>query len=640
MPNPFLGPDDLLQTKQKYSIRNGATAGDGFFMNKKYSGKIGLNISQKKLTYLFISLIVIFFILIARIFFLQIIKNKEYRLIAEGNRISTEIIPSSRGIFFDRNSNILVSNIPKYSLFLERNFLNLTPYVSEKLISKISDLTHLTPEEIKEKIKTDENPESNILLSRDVSYTSAMIFKTHPQKYNGLKLQLSPQRAYDNSHALSHTLGYLGKMDSEEWQELKNSGYSFFDFIGKSGLEKQYEKILRGTPGKIKREVNASGEIIKTLSYVEPQAGKNLTLTLDQKLNAKLAEVLTQQTQDLNHPKAAAVALNPNTGEVLALVSLPEYDNNLFSNPQKFNSEINSILQDENQPLFNRVITGEYPSGSTFKLLMAAAALQEKLITEWTQILSVGGITIDVWNFPDWQAGGHGLTNVTKALAQSVNTFFYYIGGGYQDFEGLGLERIRSYAEKFGLNNLLGIDLPNESTGFLPSRTWKQEIKNEPWYIGDTYHLSIGQGDILVTPLQIASLTATIANGGKVYSPHLVKEIYDPIKDKTQTRKPKILHSNFIDSKNVAIVQRGLRQAVTSGSAQGMLSLPVSSAGKTGTAQIGGDANPHAWFTVYAPYENPEIVLTVLIENGGGGEKFALPVAREVLQWYFTEYNP
>ena len=218
-----------------------------------------------------------------------------------------------------------------------------------------------------------------------------------------------------------------------------------------------------------------------------------------------------------------------------------------------------------------------------------------------------------------------------------MNTFFYYVGGGYEDFEGLGVKRIKEYAEKFGLNNILGIDLPGESTGFLPSMEWKEETKGERWYIGDTYHLSIGQGDILVTPLQVASYISTIANGGTFYKPHLVKEITDAEDNTIEKIQPEIMNSNFISAKNINIVKQGLRQAVLSGSSQAMANLPFSVAGKTGTAQFGDEGKTHAWFTCFAPYENPEIVMTVLVEAGGEGHEAALPIAKNALSWWFSQ---
>jgi len=640
MTKPFITPDHLLE-KKKYSLKYHEAPSDDFLIDKKYKDRLTSAVSKEKIKHFFIFVFLIIFLLLVRVFYLQIIKGKEYRLIAEGNRIKTETLTSARGIFYDRYHNVLVSNIPKFSLLVERDILNQTGAKQDKLIEKISFLTHLSKKEILEKLSNESQSQSDskdILISRDVDYEKALILKVDQEKYPGLKLQLTPKRKYIDS-SLSHILGYLGKIDAEEWQRLKKQNYQFIDLVGKAGLEKEYEKLLRGQPGKIEKEVNAQGKVIKILSYQEPLPGKNIILTIDQKLNQKLTQILIKHTKQINKTKAAAIALDPQTGEVLALVSLPGFNNNIFSDPQKFKEELNQILTDKNQPLFNRAISGEYPSGSTIKPAIAAAGLEEGLINERTRILSTGGIRIDKWFFPDWKPGGHGPTNVTKALAESVNTFFYYLGGGYQDFKGLGLEKITRYAKKFGFGHTLGIDLPEEAPGFLPTKSWKEKTKNEKWYIGDTYHLSIGQGDILVTPLQITNLMVCIANGGKVLKPHLVKEIVDVDKKTKTVIEPEIIRQNFIKDENIKIVKKGLRQAVLYGSARSLNELPFSSAGKTGTAQVGSKQEPHAWFTVFAPYENPEIVLTVLIENGGEGSSTALPVAKEVLRWYFSEHH-
>jgi penicillin-binding protein 2 len=249
----------------------------------------------------------------------------------------------------------------------------------------------------------------------------------------------------------------------------------------------------------------------------------------------------------------------------------------------------------------------------------------------------VGGIKLDKWYYPDWKQGGHGQTNVYKAIADSVNTFFYYIGGGYKEFSGLGLERILKYLDEFNFGTKLGIDLPGEKDGFLPSREWKDRIKGEPWYIGDTYHLSIGQGDFLTTPLQITNMTASIANGGVIYRPHIVESIKDFKNTEVEEIKPEIISDEFKNDENVEIIRKAMRQTVTSGSGVALNSLSFSSAGKTGTAQVGGDKDSHAWFTAFAPFEEPKIAITVLIENGGGGDVVAVPVVREVLRWYLNK---
>jgi penicillin-binding protein 2 len=267
--------------------------------------------------------------------------------------------------------------------------------------------------------------------------------------------------------------------------------------------------------------------------------------------------------------------------------------------------------------------------------------MQEKIISENTTVLSTGGLRVGQWFFPDWKAGGHGRTAVRRALAESINTFFYYIGGGYENFIGLGVDRLAKYMLLFGLGMETGIDLPNESPGFVPSKAWKEQVRGEKWYIGDTYHLAIGQGDLLVTPLQDANWTAVFANRGTLYHPHIVKAVLSDNDQTITPIQPKIIRQNMVDSYNIEVVRQGMRQAVTSGSAAKLQSLPVEAAAKTGTAQWGTDKTPHAWFTAFAPYKKPEIVVTVLVEEGQEGSQIALNVAQDILQYYFTrEKNP
>ncbi len=288
--------------------------------------------------------------------------------------------------------------------------------------------------------------------------------------------------------------------------------------------------------------------------------------------------------------------------------------------------------------MFNRSITGEYPSGSTIKPVVSIAALEEGIITENTTFLSTGGVQIDRWFFPDWKAGGHGITDVRKALSESVNTFFYMIGGGDNEtMTGLGVAKLTEYMEMFGLGKKLGIDLVGESSGFLPSKDWKEEVKGERWYIGDTYHLSIGQGDILVTPLQVANFTATIANGGTEYQPRLLKSILPRNSTKVINIDPIEIKKDFITQYYYQVVREGLREGVLSGSSRSLGTLPVTSAGKTGTAQFDNSGETHAWFTSFAPFESPEIVITVLVESGGGGESVALPIAKKGLEYWFDK---
>ncbi len=359
---------------------------------------------------------------------------------------------------------------------------------------------------------------------------------------------------------------------------------------------------------------------------------------MDLDLQEKAEEITENYISRSGLKRASVIVINPNNGEILALVSLPAYDNNLFAKGIS-QSDYDKFLNNPDHPLFNRSISGEFPSGSTIKPIFAAGALQEGVITENTSFLSNGGLRIGEWFFPDWKAGGHGMTNVRKAIAESVNTFFYYIGGGYQDFKGMGLSGLVKYSRLFGLGEMTGIDLHGERKGFVPTQAWKEETKNEPWYIGDTYHFAIGQGDVLVTPLQVANYTAAIANGGTLYKPHLVSKVLNTNNETVKEIRPEIIRSDFISAANLQIVREGMRQTITNGSARSLSIVPVAVAGKTGTAQWSTKKGPHAWFIGFAPYEKPTVAIMVLVEEGVEGSTMAAPIARDILQWYFT-VNP
>ena len=320
------------------------------------------------------------------------------------------------------------------------------------------------------------------------------------------------------------------------------------------------------------------------------------------------------------------------------MVSLPAYNNNLFAKGIG-QEDYNILINHPDNPLFNRAISGEYPSGSTIKPVWVAAALEERVVSENTTFLSTGGISIGQWFFPDWRAGGHGRVDARRAIAESVNTYFYNIGGGYEGFQGLGVDRLVNYGKLFGLGKQTGIDLAGEASGFLPSRAWKEEYKGESWYIGDTYHFAIGQGDLLTTPLQVAMFTSVFANGGKLYRPHFIKEILTGNDEPFGQANNEPVREGFISPYNIHVIREGMRQTVTAGSARSLQIIPAKVAGKTGTAQWSSKHDTHAWFTGFAPYDNPELAITILIEEGGEGSDAAVPVVREYLKWYFGEYK-
>ncbi|MFA6215138.1 MAG: penicillin-binding protein 2 [Patescibacteria group bacterium] len=605
--------------------------------NRTGNGSVGFYIDEKIINLWLWFVIFCIFILVVRVAYLQLYRSSYFSSVAEGNRIRIADIKATRGVIYDRFNKLLVENFPVFSLAVIPVDLPKTEAEKNQLIKELAKLSGQSEPDINKLIGGQKiYSYQPVILKENLTQDEAILARVLSSHFSSVVLQANESRHYlmaQDNPGLSHVLGYEGKIEENKLDAYLNQGYSFDDYVGKAGVELTYETELKGVNGKEQVEVDATGQAKEILAQQKPVSGKNLVLTIDADLQ-KVAETSLAKTLAANHKqKGVVIALDPNSGEVLALVSLPSFDNNLFSKALS-QQDSDNLFNNPDQPLFFRAISGEYPPGSTFKLIISAAALQEGIIDSNTSFQSVGGIRVNQWFFPDWKAGGHGWTNVTKALAESINTFFYIIGGGYNDFKGLGVEKIKKYAEMFGLGKELGIDLPNEGTGFLPSEDWKEKTKNELWYIGDTYHLAIGQGDVTVTPLQIAAWTSVFANGGILYQPHVVKAILDSENKPVTEVKPKILNQGFISPKNIDIVSQGLRQAVLSGSAKSLQSLPITSAAKTGTAQWSTTKSPQAWFTAYAPYESPKIVVTVLVEEGGEGSTVGLPIAKEVLDWW------
>jgi penicillin-binding protein 2 len=464
----------------------------------------------------------------------------------------------------------------------------------------------------------------------------------------GVEARRNAIRSYVDAKYFSQIIGYTGRVSSNEL--LLSSDYEPADFIGKAGLESFYESDLRGKKGVEKMEIDAGGKIIATLSKIDAESGNNLVLSIDGDLQKKLQDLLefhAQKAQQRNNYQggAAAIALDPRNGKILALASLPTYDNNKFVNPSS-KAEREAILNNTNSPLLNRVIGGRYPPGSTIKPIMGIVALAEGIIDKNTIIEDKGVISVPeyngVRNFFGWNRSGLGPVNVISAIAKSSDIFFYTVGGGFGKFTGLGVDKIAEYLEKFNLGKKLGIDLPGETEGVVPTKAWKlaRTDGKYPWTIGDTYNLSIGQGYLLTTPLQVASWTEVVANGGVLYKPRLVDKITSGDNNEVIKEIPTVIITDKIaDKKYIEISRQGMREAVLGGSAAALRDLPFAAAGKTGTAEFinKGKELTHSWFTSFAPYDNPEIVLTVLIEGGGEGSTTAVPIAKEILSWYFGE---
>ncbi len=598
------------------------------------SGKIEVPLSRRCFYGLFVFSIFIFSILLFRSFQLQVIRSQEFFEKAQRNRFTYSFIQSSRGVIYDKNFNQLVYNKSIFNLVAVKK--DLPPQQKELIFKKIAQIINVNYQELIEKYNQSESDE--FVIMEDLNHKDLISLEIKTRDLAGIEIERQTSRYYQDSEVFSHLIGYLGKISPEETQQLTGF-YSIDTWTGKSGLERSYEDVLKIIPGQNRIERDVKGTSIAKEIVTAPQSGNSLVLTIDADFQREVYSILEKNLKNIGSKNAAVIAMNPRTGEVLTLVSFPGFNNNAFSTRDA--DEINNLFNDPLRPLFNRVISGSYPVGSTIKPFMGIAALQEKLVTPEKQFYSAGHITIpNPWNpsspaiYRDLQA--HGWVDLRRAIAVSSNVYFYIIGGGYENQKGLGGVSIKNYLNLFGWGTKTGIDLPNEIDGFIPDPQWKKETKKEPWTVGDTYNLSIGQSDISVTPLQVTYAYNAIANNGKLMKPMIVSKIIDDKRNVVEEKKPQIVKEDFVSLNNIRVVREGMRDAVLYGSASMLQSLPVSSAAKTGTAQISKPGHYHNWVSVFAPYDNPEIVLTVVIEEVQGIRAAALPVARDILYWYFT----
>lgn len=602
---------------------------------------VNSSLKKKTIFVFFTFLVIIFGGIWARLVYLQLWQGNHFFLSAKGNRERIIPIQAERGIIYDRNDKPLTENIPNFSLAIVPQDLPSKREDREIIIKHLSELSGAKTEDVM-KILEEYRSYSyeSIVMQENIDYDKALKIIIESDKLSGIKIQRGSKRNYLNYNnststpaALSHVLGYIGKLDKDELIKLYYSGYYPSDSIGKTGVEKIYETQLRGVFGRRRIEVDAGGKEQSVLAEDAPIPGQHLKLAIDLEMQKMLEKIINNSLHASGKKRAAAVVMNPQNGEVLALVSMPTFDNNDFSGGITFEKYAN-YTNNEDKPLFNRVISGLYPSGSVIKPVIAIAALNEHLITSATSFLSNGGLRIGAWFFPDWQAAGHGVTNVRKALAWSVNTFFYYVGGGYNNFVGLGVTKINKYLNLFGFAQKTGIDLFGEQSGNIPNPENKKLADGTDWYVGDTYNLSIGQGGLLVTPIQIAAMTSAVANGGTLYKPQVALAFIDPITKKSTPIAPEITKSNLVDDNILQTIRLGMRDCVIYGSCRRLADLQVMTAGKTGTAQWNKNKPNHAWFTSFAPFDKPEIVVTVLVEEGGEGSSISAPIAYEFYKWW------
>lgn len=612
--------------------------------------KLEVPLLKKILQVFFIFCFLITFFLFFRTFQLQVVEGKDFIKLSEKNKFIVRQTQAERGVIYDRNLEQLVFNRLTADLVYRKT--NSLP--SERTLREVSRILKKDVYELKEQIEQFDLEE--ILIAQNLSHQELILLEIKIKDLPGFEIVNNIIREYKEGETFSHLIGYTGKIKKEEF-EVEPEFYSINDHVGRTGVENSYESFLRKNPGKLRFERDVFGRIYSEEIISLPESGKSLVLWLDAELQRKAKEELEKKYKELEARGGVVIAMDPKTGGILSLVSLPGFDNNLFQ--KGADPEIlDRLLKDSKNlnPLFNRAISGRYLTGSVIKPLIALAALEEKMIDPEKNLYTQGFIEIPhrynpeiSYIFRDWT--NHGWVDMKKAIAQSCNVYFYTVGGGYQDQRGLGPTKIKEYLELFGWARKTNIDLPGEINGFIPDIEWKRETFGEGWWDGDTYNLSIGQGYLLITPLEITTAFSAVANGGTLYQPKVAKEIVEIfsalnqgiLTDSLKTIKsfePEIIDQDFVDIKNLQIVKEGMRQAVSGrnsplASAIILNSLPVSSAAKTGTAELGSDRY-HNWVTVFAPYEDPEIVLTVMIENVKGVQAAALPVAKEILEWYFT----
>lgn len=555
---------------------------------------------------------------------LQAVDGGHYLAVLKNSGSSRYYSTPVRGIIYDRNKQPFVENIPTFSLIgVPGEIARLNSPEAEKTINQIAELVSLSREYL-DRTYQDSKKKGIFYVKSDLTKEEVLSIKNlNPP---GFYVVYDSLRRYVSGQASAHLIGYTSKVTSTD---LSDDYYRITDRIGRFGLEAGYENELRGD----RRAISLNDKFIQE----EASPGENLYLNVDEKIQEKL----TQALRGVGVIRGAAVAQDPMTGAVLGLVSFPPFDDNIFETGD--DQKITALLKNPNRPLFNRVVGGKYSPGSTIKPLLALAGLKEKVVTPETTIFANGSIMVRsiydpsvTYQFNDWRV--HGLTDLRKAIADSVDIYFYALGGGYGSIRGLGIDSIEKYFKIFKIDSLTGIDLPGETTGFIPGPAWKENYKGESWYIGDTYNVSIGQGDLVVTPIWLNTYIGAIANGGKLMRPNIVDSITDIDGKTVKKNQPSILAEIPFDENTIRIVKEGMRQTVTAGTATLLNGLPVPVAAKTGTAQA-GRRGLNSLFTVFGPFDNPRISLTVLVENIQGSQGMAIRVANDFLSWYFTKSN-
>ena len=562
--------------------------------------------------------------LLGRMAYMQVIKGSDYRELARQNSVRTVPYRAPRGLVLDRNLRPLVSNAPALSAGLTLSDMPRDPEAARAVVEEVARLLKLDPLEIQKKLNRQrQRPFAPARLAADVDRALAAKLQDRRASLPGLTVWEDSKRSYSESLA-AHVLGYVGEIGEGQLERLKAEGYRPGDWLGQAGIESRYDSSLKGKDGGKQVRINARGRELGVLSETPARPGDNLVLTLDAGLQQVAEEALGQEA-------GAVVAVDPRNGEILALVSKPDFDLNTFAGKVK-SKDWQALLNDERRPMNNRAVQGLYPPGSVFKLVTAMAGLQEKVIGPDEKLNCFGIHWISTWPYRCWKEVGHGSIAMEQAITESCDIFFYQLGLRVK------VDRLAHWTREFGFGEPSGIDLPGEAAGVVPDPDWKQNKEGLPWFPGNTVMMSIGQGYLLATPLQLAMMVATVANGGTLVQPHLLKRVTSPEGDTIAEPSYPPRAQLGLDVEALHLVQRGMEGAVSGrkGTAWRARVQGLSVAGKTGTAQ-NPHGEDHAAFVCFAPVESPQIAIAIVVENGGEGGLTAAPIARRMLEHHFKD---
>lgn len=633
-------------------------------------------------------------LLLGRVYQLQFIEGDTYVQLANDNRFDEVSVPAPRGVLYDRNGISLALNVPSFNVTVTPAALPEEEEAELEVLERLSGLIgipatgepivpapgQLPTRSLLDQVREGEGiaPYTPVVVVTDIEREVAMTILERSDQLPGVDVEVAPARQYPTGSLTAHIIGYMGPVPEDRAEAYQEIGYSPRDSIGYDGVEFTLEELLRGQKGRIIIERDVAGLQVGSVSQELPQSGLSVRLTIDTELQRAAEESLTDEINYINtyygqviSERGVVIAMNPSTGEVLSMVSWPTYDNERFARSIDYPYYL-QVSEDPLRPLFNQAVSSLYPPGSTFKIITAAAVLEEGVVTADQQIFDPGSIQLVNRYYPNdpgraqtfvcWiertTGKGHDYLNVVGALANSCDVYFYKVGGGYapEGIEPLGIDRLNYYMGQFGLGEFTGIELAGEIDGILPDPDWKRRTYGENWSTGDTYNTAFGQGYVTSTPLQMLNAMNAIANGGTLYQPTLVREILDPGGNVIRGFEPAVIRQLPIAPENIAIVQEGMRQAVLLEDGTANFSdLPYTTvAGKTGTAEYcddeaaarelcePGNWPAHAWYMAYAPYVNPEISVIAFVYNGGEGALVAGPVVVDVLEAYFqlkTERN-